>query len=188
MHAPNKSKILNIVFLPIFILKNQLINAAIVLFSSNPNNQIISTGAIFIAFTIYSLIFCPYRILFRVFYHISDLLLIGQLVFLFLVISTEYGATYSLNILNIEPSIYKYAWILLIFDFMQMINYGVLSFVILYQLAINQFRKNNKPKLSKNKVKKLKDNQNKYNKTNKNSILQELNQSHQAIITFQNIN
>jgi hypothetical protein len=132
MHAPNKSKILNIVFLPIFILKNQLINAAIVLFSSNPNNQIISTGAIFIAFTIYSLIFCPYRILFRVFYHISDLLLIGQLVFLFLVISTEYGATYSLNILNIEPSIYKYAWILLIFDFMQMINYGVLSFVILY--------------------------------------------------------
>lgn len=71
MHLPEKNKPFNSIYLPILMLKNQIFNVFIVVFSLDPIYQILSCGVLLLVFTIYSIIFCPYRLLMRVCFHIT---------------------------------------------------------------------------------------------------------------------
>jgi hypothetical protein len=70
-HEPLKNHILNAIFLPLLLIRNQLISVFMVMLSFNPIYQIASCGSIVVVFTIYSLVFCPYPLLLRVCLHIS---------------------------------------------------------------------------------------------------------------------
>lgn len=70
-----------------------------VVLSYRSDYQILSTLLVLLVFTIYSFIYCPYRPLLRIFFHLSDVAFIIQIVLLYLMIKINYGE-YDLNIIN----------------------------------------------------------------------------------------
>jgi hypothetical protein len=85
MHEIDKCKLLNAIFLPALLLRNQLINVIVVSLSYNPNYQILGFISVILIFAVYSVLFCPYRTIFRFFLHLSDLAFISQTIVLFFV-------------------------------------------------------------------------------------------------------
>jgi len=85
MHEPDKCKIVNAIFLPALLLRNQLINVLVVSLSYNSSYQILGFILVVLFFFVYSVLFCPYRPIFRFFLHLSDLVFISQIIVLFFV-------------------------------------------------------------------------------------------------------
>jgi hypothetical protein len=85
MHEPDKCKIVNAIFLPALLLRNQLINVLVVSLSYNPSYQILGFILVVLFFFVYSVLFSPYRPIFRFFLHLSDLVFISQIIVLFFV-------------------------------------------------------------------------------------------------------
>jgi hypothetical protein len=71
LQESRKNHPLHAAYLPLLLLRNEIIALLMVTLSFNPIYQIAGSGAIFLAFTLYSLRFCPYQLLIRIFLHIS---------------------------------------------------------------------------------------------------------------------
>lgn len=138
-HLPDKNSSLNAVYVPALLLRNQLMSISIVVFSSNSSFQILSCGVILVLFTFYSLIFCPYSTMIKIGLHITELIFIIQLLFIFLTTSFQYGSLYSLNISSTDGSLYRYAWALLSLNYLQIVVFSILAFLILFNLSKSKF-------------------------------------------------
>lgn len=106
----------------------------IVVLSSNALHQILSCAFILLAFTVYSLKFCPYRMFIRICFHVSDLLFVVQLIILYFSCVSNYGNTYNIQILNSAGYEYKTAWIVLSLNFIQITIYAIITGFILIDL------------------------------------------------------
>lgn len=135
MHSEQKHSPYNAIYLPMFLLRNQLMSIFLVMFSINSNWQILSCGAVLVTFTIYSLLYCPYTSLMRLGLHISELLFIVQLTLLFFTTSIEYGNAYYLPLMGSNENLYSFAWALVSINYVQIIILTVLAFFILVDLS-----------------------------------------------------
>lgn len=64
-----------------------MLTILIIAFSFSPVAQLVSSGVLLLLFTIYSLIYCPYRPVIRIFMHLSEIALIMQVLMMLLVTS-----------------------------------------------------------------------------------------------------
>lgn len=135
MHTPPKLKPRNAVFLPLFMIRNQLVGVCMVALSFDPTIQIGVCGSLFLLFGVYSLACCPYRKFLRVCLHISDLVLVVQSVMLYLVVSGQYGVEYSPNNLVSNQGFYNFAWVLISLNYLQIVIYTVLGLGILFDFG-----------------------------------------------------
>ena len=79
-------------YIPAFIIRNMLIAMLLVFVSSNPVHQALSFFIILLLFSAYSIFFCPYPTLLRVFIHLSEVVMLAQsLTMLFMVLTPEKG-------------------------------------------------------------------------------------------------
>lgn len=136
MHLPNKYSVLNAVYLPIIMIKNQLLSLFIVVLSYQADYQILAFLLVLLVFTIYSLIYCPYRPLLRVFFHLSQLAFIIQVIIIYLLTKNSYGG-FDQTIINVSGAEYKLAWVLLSLNFLQITLYALLSLAIVFSLISN---------------------------------------------------
>lgn len=149
MHEKS-SKALGSAYIPLLLLRNQLISVFIVSFSFNPNIQLVSIGSIIVVYTIYSLVFCPYRPVLRVIIHISQVIYVLQIVFMYIqsISQGDYGAQYDIGILDVGLSMYKSALIVLGLNCLQMILSAILSLLLIAGLVNNRLCKTKKKKLA----------------------------------------
>lgn len=146
LHLQEKSSPFNAIYVPILLLRNQLMSIVLVLFSSSPSLQILTSGVVLVVFSIYSLLCCPYTPMIRLSLHFVELIFLIQLVVMFLATSIEYGTVYSLDITSGDGSLYRFAWALLSMNYLQILIFAILAFLILFDLSRAKICKNNKIK------------------------------------------
>ena len=78
--------------------------------------------------------------------HFVELIFLIQLVVMFLATSIEYGTVYSLDITSGDGSLYRFAWALLSMNYLQILIFAILAFLILFDLSRAKICKNNKIK------------------------------------------
>lgn len=66
-----KFKFMEKMYLSMFMVRMVLMSAVVVLFSINPQMQVLGVVGVFLVWIIYSLIWCPYGKVFRVFIHLN---------------------------------------------------------------------------------------------------------------------
>lgn len=105
-------------YIPLLMLSSLLISLVLVTLSFSPEGQIFAAFGVYLLWCLYSLCYCPYLFYIRVFIRIYELLFALQLVVLTIFI---FKPEYS----RMEPAI-----ALLVFDFLQLINFIGVSLAI----------------------------------------------------------
>jgi hypothetical protein len=147
MHEPNKRHFLNALYLPVLLVRNQLFSVFMVVLSSSPVSQIVICLLLLVAYSIYSFMYCPYNTRIKACLHVSEVVFILQLVVLLISILSEYGAEYSIQVLNGSGNQYRSAWILLSLNFLQILAFTILALFILFDLVKKTLCKNKSNKL-----------------------------------------
>jgi hypothetical protein len=92
------------IYLPMMMLRSFIISIALVFIAYNPIGQIVTALLVFIVFTVYSFLYCPYYFYLSVFVHIFEGLFIIQLLILTISVAqpeaSRIGPAFGLIVLN----------------------------------------------------------------------------------------
>ena len=91
LHQATKSHPLHRLYIPILMLRTQIITILLVTLSHDPQAQVLSAFLIFLIFCFYSLCCCPYQTGLRIFIHLQEIIMLIQFGCLF-------GAVYQMEI------------------------------------------------------------------------------------------
>lgn len=106
------------------MLKNQVVMTLIVALSDDFTAQIVSSGCIYLIFTLYSIFYCPFPNSMRIFVHIQEVVFLLQIVMLLVAVNSVFGD-------------YTAAIILLVLNYVQIMCFLVFAIVLLVKLLKN---------------------------------------------------
>jgi hypothetical protein len=101
------------------MLRTLVISVCLVLLAFNPIGQIVSSLLVFILFTVYSFIYCPYFFYLSVFVHIFEGLFILQLLLL------------TISVAQPDASRIGAAFGLIVVNYLQLLNFLILIILII---------------------------------------------------------